>query len=266
MTGRTNLEQGQSCTPQSEFVLLLNSDGEINFSFINPCGQQFLKFTSYKGNFHFDTHMDLQSSDTVLIKYPIQNMFEGRIFTIYPHFIPINLEPFAIFAANSNELMCQGVGRTYLTKGVIEIIFVVKFSQNFIWHEDDSNSTPPFDIYLPYFIRLQILSKLVWVAIVLSMPRQCEKPYYRIRQIQFPHLFYLWLTIGNKVGIVHNNMINFIFMLLIRVVVAAIITLCVALIASPILALIGSNELVKTLYVITFIIGLFINPNDFLSK
>ena len=24
-------------------------------------------------------------------------MFEGRIFTIYPHFIPINLEPFAIF-------------------------------------------------------------------------------------------------------------------------------------------------------------------------
>ena len=55
-------------------------------------------------------------------------------------------------------------------------------------------------------------------------------------------------------------------MLLIRVVVADIITLCVALIASPILALIGSNELVKTLYVITFIIGLFINPNDFLSK
>ena len=38
MTGRTNLEQGQSCTPQYEFVLLLNSDGEINFSFINPCG------------------------------------------------------------------------------------------------------------------------------------------------------------------------------------------------------------------------------------
>ena len=61
-------------------------------------------------------------------------------------------------------------------------------------------------------------------------------------------------------------MMNFIFMLLIRVVVAAIITLCVALIASPILALIGSNELVKTLCVITFIIGLFINPNDFLSK
>ncbi|PJY72947.1 hypothetical protein CQW34_03409 [Bacteroides fragilis] len=59
---------------------------------------------------------------------------------------------------------------------------------------------------------------------------------------------------------------NFIFMLLIRVVVAAIIMFCVALTASPILTLIGSNELVKALCVITFIIGLFINPNDFLSK
>ena len=38
MTGRTNLEQGQSCTPQSEFVLPLNSDGEINFNFINQGG------------------------------------------------------------------------------------------------------------------------------------------------------------------------------------------------------------------------------------
>ena len=38
MTGRTNLEQGQSCTPKSEFVLPSNLDGEINFSFINPCG------------------------------------------------------------------------------------------------------------------------------------------------------------------------------------------------------------------------------------
>lgn len=55
-------------------------------------------------------------------------------------------------------------------------------------------------------------------------------------------------------------------MLLIRVVVAAIIMFCVALTASPILTLIGSNELVKALCVITFIIGLFINPNDFLSK
>ena len=46
----------------------------------------------------FDTHMGLQSSDAVLIKYPIQTMFEGIEFTINPHFIPINLEPFIIFA------------------------------------------------------------------------------------------------------------------------------------------------------------------------
>ena len=98
MTGRTNLEQGQSYIPQFEFVLPLNSDGEINFSFINPCGQQFLKFTSYKGNFHFDTHMDLQNMDANLIKYPVLTMFESTIVTIYPHSMLINLEPFVIFA------------------------------------------------------------------------------------------------------------------------------------------------------------------------
>ena len=38
MTGRTNLEQGQSYIPQFEFLLPLNSDGENNFSFINPFG------------------------------------------------------------------------------------------------------------------------------------------------------------------------------------------------------------------------------------
>ena len=42
--------------------------------------------------------MDLQSLDANLIKFPIQNMFEGRISTIYPHFIPNDLKPFAIFA------------------------------------------------------------------------------------------------------------------------------------------------------------------------
>lgn len=50
------------------------------------------------GRSEFDTHMDLESLDAILIKYLVQNMFEGRISTIYPHFIPINLEPFAIFA------------------------------------------------------------------------------------------------------------------------------------------------------------------------
>ena len=42
--------------------------------------------------------MDLESSDTTLIKYPIQTMFEGIEFTINPHFIPNDLKPFIIFA------------------------------------------------------------------------------------------------------------------------------------------------------------------------
>ena len=41
--------------------------------------------------------MDLQSLDANLIKFPIQNMFEGRKATIYPHSMLINLEPFVIF-------------------------------------------------------------------------------------------------------------------------------------------------------------------------
>ena len=47
----------------------------------------------------FDTHMDLQSMDAILLKYLIQTMFEGIEFTINPHFMPINLEPFSIFAS-----------------------------------------------------------------------------------------------------------------------------------------------------------------------
>ena len=41
--------------------------------------------------------MDLQSMDANLIKYLMQTMFNDTIITIYPHFMPINLEPFAIF-------------------------------------------------------------------------------------------------------------------------------------------------------------------------
>ena len=154
----------------------LNSVGKINFSFINLCGQQFLKFSSYKGNYHFDTHMDLQSSDAILIKYLVQNMFEGRISTIYPHSILINLEPFVIFAPNSNELMRQGVGRTYLTKGVIEIIFCFLDSRKIKKrYEDGSNSTPPFDIYLPY-IHKALRYCQNWCGLLLFYPyqRQCE--------------------------------------------------------------------------------------------
>ena len=50
------------------------------------------------GRSEFDTHMDLESLDAALIKYPIQTMFEGREVTINPHFIPDDLKPFIIFA------------------------------------------------------------------------------------------------------------------------------------------------------------------------
>ena len=50
------------------------------------------------GRSEFDTHMDLESSDATLIKYLIQTMFEGIEFTIYPHFMLIDLKPFIIFA------------------------------------------------------------------------------------------------------------------------------------------------------------------------
>ncbi len=50
------------------------------------------------GRSEFDTHMDLQSSDASLLKYPIQSMFESREFTINSHFIPNDLKPFIIFA------------------------------------------------------------------------------------------------------------------------------------------------------------------------
>ena len=51
------------------------------------------------GRSEFDTHMDLEGVDATLIKYPIQTMFKGIEFTINPHFMPINLEPFIIFAS-----------------------------------------------------------------------------------------------------------------------------------------------------------------------
>ena len=44
----------------------------------------------------FDTHMNLQSADTILIKYPVQTMFESTIVTIYPHSMLINLEPLSL--------------------------------------------------------------------------------------------------------------------------------------------------------------------------
>ena len=51
------------------------------------------------GRSEFDTHMDLESSDAILLKYLIQTMFEGIEFTINPDFVPITLVSFIIFAA-----------------------------------------------------------------------------------------------------------------------------------------------------------------------
>lgn len=53
------------------------------------------------GRSEFDTHMDLESLDATQIKYLIQTMFEGIGFTIYPHSLLIDLEPFANFATIS---------------------------------------------------------------------------------------------------------------------------------------------------------------------
>ena len=51
------------------------------------------------GRSEFDTHMDLESSDAILLKYFIQTMFEGIEFTIYPHSMLSDLKPFIIFAS-----------------------------------------------------------------------------------------------------------------------------------------------------------------------
>ena len=50
------------------------------------------------GRSEFDTHMDLESLDATLIKYSINFLFCNTIITINPHSMPINLEPFRIFA------------------------------------------------------------------------------------------------------------------------------------------------------------------------
>ena len=47
------------------------------------------------------------------------------------------------------ELSCW---KDILTKGVIEIIFYIQTSQLWYWHEDDSNSTTSFEIYLSYML------------------------------------------------------------------------------------------------------------------
>jgi len=50
------------------------------------------------GRSEFDTHMDLQSSDVVLLKYSINFLFSNTIITINLHSMLIDLKPFVIFA------------------------------------------------------------------------------------------------------------------------------------------------------------------------
>jgi hypothetical protein len=50
------------------------------------------------GRSEFDTHMDLEISDAILIKYSINPLFSNTIITIYPHSMLIDLKPFVTFA------------------------------------------------------------------------------------------------------------------------------------------------------------------------
>ena len=59
---------------------------------------EYSDFSLYIGRSEFDTHMDLQSSDATLLKYPINSLFSNTIITINLHSMQIDLKPFVIFA------------------------------------------------------------------------------------------------------------------------------------------------------------------------
>ena len=59
---------------------------------------EYSEFSPYMGRSEFDTHMDLESSDAILLKYSINSLFSNTIITINPHFMLINLKPFVTFA------------------------------------------------------------------------------------------------------------------------------------------------------------------------
>ena len=61
-------------------------------------GYEYSEFSPYMERSEFDTHMDLQSSDAVLIKYLMLTMFNGTIVTISPYSMLNDLKPFVIFA------------------------------------------------------------------------------------------------------------------------------------------------------------------------
>lgn len=58
---------------------------------------EYSEFSLYIGRSEFDTHMDLQSSDATLLKYPINSLFSNTIITINLHSMLIDLKPFVIF-------------------------------------------------------------------------------------------------------------------------------------------------------------------------
>ena len=49
------------------------------------------------GKSEFDTHMNLESSDANLLKYPINFLFSNTIITINLCSMPLDLKSFAIF-------------------------------------------------------------------------------------------------------------------------------------------------------------------------
>ena len=50
------------------------------------------------GRSEFETHMDLESLDAILLKNSINSLFSNTIITINPHSMLIDLKPFVIFA------------------------------------------------------------------------------------------------------------------------------------------------------------------------
>ena len=78
-------------------------------------------------------------------------MFWNTWNCIYQRFIFSYSKPFINFAAISEVLMPWK--DIFNEKVLLRLSSFLKFSQNLKRHEDDSNSTTPFDIYLPYIFK-----------------------------------------------------------------------------------------------------------------
>ncbi len=118
--------------------------------------QIFIPLCNYKGK------------KLLLPNYLLQIYF-GTLRTAFIIILSLTIQELSLTLQQFQRSQCSE--RTYLTKGVIEIIFVVKFSQNFIRHEDNNNSTTPFDIYLPY-IHKALRYYQNWCGLLLFYPCQ----------------------------------------------------------------------------------------------